>query len=112
MKIFVLSGQNDAANARHARALGAWEFISKPSDPAALRRALERALGVPPVSLGVAADDPGALVGNSAPLIKLREQIAQFADSPFPVLIEGEAGSGKELVARSLHGESSRAAKP
>src|SRR4051812_49104582 len=58
MKILVLSGQNDAANARHARALGAWEFISKPSDPAALRRALERALGVPPVSLGVAADEP------------------------------------------------------
>ena len=33
MKIFVLSGQNDAANARHARALGAWEFVAKPSDP-------------------------------------------------------------------------------
>src|SRR5207244_12388323 len=38
MKIFVLSGQNDAANARHARALGAWEFVAKPSDPALLRR--------------------------------------------------------------------------
>src|SRR3954468_1275545 len=71
MKILVLSGQNDAANARHARAIGAWEFIPKPSDPATLKRALERALGVPPVSLGVAADEPGALVGNSSPLIKL-----------------------------------------
>ena len=39
MKIFVLSGQNDAANARHARALGAAEFIAKPSDPAMLKRA-------------------------------------------------------------------------
>src|SRR4029077_14986363 len=38
MKIFVLSGQNDAANARHARALGAWEFVAKPSDPALVRR--------------------------------------------------------------------------
>src|SRR4029078_3221385 len=44
MKIFVLSGQNDAANARHARALGAWEFVAKPSDPALLRRLLSRAL--------------------------------------------------------------------
>src|SRR5205814_1845657 len=44
MKIFVLSGQNDAANARHARALGAWEFIAKPSDPKLLRRLLARAL--------------------------------------------------------------------
>src|SRR5204862_658213 len=47
MKIFVLSGQNEAANARHARALGAWEFIAKPCDPATLKRAFERALEVP-----------------------------------------------------------------
>src|SRR5262245_57951160 len=43
MKIFVLSGQNEAGNARHARALGAWEFIAKPSTPLALKRALARA---------------------------------------------------------------------
>ncbi len=47
MKIFVLSGQNDAANARHARALGAWEFVAKPADPASLARALARGLEVP-----------------------------------------------------------------
>src|ERR671925_691225 len=45
MKIFVLSGQNDAANARPARALGAWEFIAKPADPPTLKRVLERAGG-------------------------------------------------------------------
>ena len=111
MKILVLSGQNEAANARHARALGAWEFISKPSDPLALKRALERALGAPPTA-AAAAEEPGTLVGRSAPLEKLREQIAQFASSPFPVLIEGESGSGKELVALSLHRSSSRAARP
>ena len=47
MKIFVLSGQNDAANARHARALGACEFVAKPADPALLKRLLARALEVP-----------------------------------------------------------------
>src|SRR5919106_6020586 len=36
MKILVLSGQNDAAHARHARTLGAWEFVAKPADPARL----------------------------------------------------------------------------
>jgi len=108
MKIVVLSGQNEAANARHARALGAWEFISKPSDPLTLKRALERALRAPPTG----AEEPDALVGRSAPLEKLREQIAQFASSPFPVLIEGESGSGKELVALRLHRSSTRAAKP
>jgi DNA-binding NtrC family response regulator len=105
MKIFVLSGQNDAANARHARALGAWEFVAKPSDPAALKRLLDRATRE-------AAPEVTELVGASAPIEKLRSQIAQFAPSPFPVLIEGESGSGKELVAQSLHRLSGRAARP
>src|SRR5690348_18437492 len=61
MKILVLSGQNDAANARHARTLGAWEFVAKPADPALLKRLLARALSVP------AAED-GELVGESAAL--------------------------------------------
>ena len=111
MKILVLSGQNDAVNARHARALGAWEFVAKPSDPVTLKRALERALRAPPAEAAV-APQPSALVGTSPPLEKLREQIAQFANWPFPVLIEGESGSGKELVALSLHQQSSRAARP
>src|SRR5438552_17309881 len=68
MKIFVLSGQNDAANARHARALGAWEFVAKPSDPALLRRLLSRALELP------AAEDAD-LVGESPALAKLKSQI-------------------------------------
>jgi DNA-binding NtrC family response regulator len=105
MRIFVLSGQNDAANARHARALGAWEFVAKPSDPALLKRMLARALDVP-------AGDATELVGESAAAAKLRSQVAQFAASPYPVLIEGESGSGKELAARSLHRLSPRAMHP
>jgi DNA-binding NtrC family response regulator len=105
MKIFVLSGQNDAANARHARALGAWEFIAKPSDPVLLKRALARALELP-------AADEAELVGASPALTKLKSQVAQFAASPYSVLIEGESGSGKEMVARSLHRLSPRANRP
>jgi len=105
MKIFVLSGQNEAGNARHARALGAWEFIAKPSTPLALKRALDRARGQ-------AAPEVSELFGSSAPMEKLRSQIAQFASSPFPLLIEGESGSGKELVAQSLHRLSTRSARP
>jgi DNA-binding NtrC family response regulator len=105
MKIFVLSGQNEAGNARHARALGAWEFIAKPSTPLALKRALDRARAQ-------AAPEVSDLVGSSAPMEKLRSQIAQFASSPFPLLIEGESGSGKELVAQSLHRLSARSQRP
>jgi DNA-binding NtrC family response regulator len=111
MKIFVLSGQNEAANARHARALGAWEFIAKPCDPAALKRAFDRALELPKAPPAGAADASG-LVGQSPALDRLRSQLAQFANSPHPVLIEGESGSGKELVAASLHRMSGRSTRP
>jgi DNA-binding NtrC family response regulator len=105
MKILVLSGQNDAANARHARTLGAWEFVAKPADPARLARALARGLEAP-------AAEPADFVGASPALAKLKSQIAQFAAAPYPVLIEGESGSGKELVALRLHRLSPRASKP
>ncbi|MFN2645014.1 MAG: sigma-54-dependent transcriptional regulator [Burkholderiales bacterium] len=105
MKIFVLSGQNDAANARHARALGAWEFVAKPSDPSLLKRMLARALDTP-------AAEQTEFVGESPALLRLKNQIAQFALASYPVLIEGESGSGKELAARSLHRLSPRSARP
>jgi len=111
MRIFVLSGQNDATHARHARALGAAEFISKPCDPAALKKILARALAVRDAEL-VYTRGAEELIGQSPALMKLKSQLAQFADSPFPVLIEGESGSGKELVAQSLHRLSARADKP
>ena len=109
MKIIVLSGQNDEANARHARTLGAIDFVAKPADPARLKALLQQALNLNAAETGSAAS---GLLGNSPPMQKLRQQIAQFADAPFPVLIEGESGSGKELVAQALHRQSRRAAKP
>ncbi len=109
MKIIVLSGQNDEANARHARTLGAIDFVVKPAEPAQLKVLLKQALSVSSAETGSAAT---GLLGNSSPMHKLRQQITQFADAPFPVLIEGESGSGKELVAQALHKQSRRAAKP
>lgn len=112
MKIFVLSGQNDAVNARHARTLGAAEFIAKPCDPETLKKALGKALAFRAAELAMGAPEAEGLVGNSQAIAHLRSQLSQYADSPFPVLIEGESGSGKELVALSLHRQSSRTAKP
>ncbi len=115
MKIVVLSGQNDEANARHARTLGASEFIAKPCDAEELRAVLKKALEIRDAELTpapVEAEDRLGLIGDSAPMQKLRAQIRQYADSPFPVLIEGESGSGKELVATALHHLGSRADRP
>ena len=110
IKIVVLSGQSDEANARHARTLGAVEFVAKPCDPLKLKSLL---LDVLQMDSGDAAEGAkDGLLGNSLLIGKLRQQIAQFANQPFPVLIEGESGSGKELVARSLHSLSKRASRP
>jgi DNA-binding NtrC family response regulator len=109
LRIVVLSGQNDSANARHARTLGAVEFIAKPAPPDPLRNLLLRLLDLSPER----ADVPGpALIGNSPALQKLRNQLRQYADSPYPVLIEGESGSGKERAAAALHTLSSRSSHP
>ena len=114
IKIVVLSGQNDAGNARHARALGATDFIAKPCSPADLHKALHRALSYRSLD---ANREPGLgtspLIGNSPAIQKLRVQLQQYADSPFPVLIEGESGSGKEIVASScLHHDTKRRNRP
>jgi DNA-binding NtrC family response regulator len=110
IKIIVLSGQNDETNARHARTLGAIEFVAKPCELDTLRQLLKSALEMHDVELAVPPDS--RLFGKSALIEKLKQQIAQFASAPFPVLIEGESGSGKELVAQSLHARSPRAARP
>ena len=113
MKIIVLSGQSEAANARHALALGAAEFVAKPCDPEHLKKILLHELQFRAAEIsgvGLAEDDP--LIGKSPALHKLKSQISQYADSPFPALIEGESGTGKELVARMLHRLSWRKTKP
>jgi DNA-binding NtrC family response regulator len=113
MKILVLSGQNDAANARHARTLGAAEFVAKPCDPQNLKKILLHALQFRTAEIsGEGAADADPLVGRSPALQKLKSQLNQYADSPFPALIEGESGTGKEVVANLLHRLSVRRAKP
>lgn len=109
MKIFVLSGQNNDANARHALSLGAMEFIAKPCDMGRLRALLNEALRLQDAERTAEHRQAGCgLIGGSIAMQALRNQISQFADAPFPVLIEGESGSGKELVADCLHKMSAR----
>jgi DNA-binding NtrC family response regulator len=111
MKIIVLSGQTDESNARYARTLGAMEFVAKPAEPEALKSLLASALEATAVEQKPGAAKSG-LIGNGPAIAKLHQQIEQYAASIFPVLIEGASGSGKELVANSLHAQSPRSEKP
>lgn len=114
MKILVLSGQNEEANVKHALALGAVDFVPKPCDVERLHELLQNALKLQNAELGEEQREQQncGLLGNSLPMQTLRTQIGQFADAPFPVLIEGESGSGKELVANCLHRLSQRSRQP
>ncbi len=114
IKIHVLSGQSDDVNVKRALTLGAVDFIPKPCDVDKLKDVLLNALKVQNVELNEVKveQEHGGLLGNSLPMQALRMQITQFADSPFPVLIEGESGSGKELVAGSFHYASKRLQHP
>lgn len=111
IKILVLSGQNDETNARHARTLGAIEFVAKPCEPEKIKALLLGALQIHDAEISAQAGADG-MIGKSLLIEKLRQQIGQYANAPFPVLIEGESGSGKELVAAALHSQSQRAARP
>ncbi|MBP9118769.1 MAG: sigma 54-interacting transcriptional regulator, partial [Methyloversatilis sp.] len=107
-RIVVLSGQGEDGLARHARALGATEFVSKPASPHALHKLL--------CQLAETCDAPvpelPALIGQSEPVSRLRAQIVQYAELPYPVLVDGESGTGKDIVANCLHAGTVRQGKP
>lgn len=118
LKIVVLSGQSEDSTGRHARALGAVEFVAKPARPADLLRVLGKVAAAAAAEAGrgsepVPADDALAgLIGTSPAMRSLKSRIRLYADSPFSVLIEGESGSGKELIAAALHKLSGRRDRP
>jgi len=115
MKILVLSGQSERTNIQHALTLGAVDFVPKPCDADLLRSRLRHQLLILDAeqtkpTVDVTQND--LLLGQSPAMKTLRELVAQFADTPFPVLIEGESGCGKELVATCLHHQGDRSAEP
>ncbi len=113
IRVLVLTGQNEAANGRRARALGAAELVPKPCDPAHLKRQLFAALRGQNTETSAARDAQNYdLIGDSQPIRQLRAQIDTYASSMYPALIEGESGSGKERVAAALHHLSARAKQP
>ncbi len=97
---------------------GAFDFVSKPVDLQRLRDLAESALklrqrGNGRVDRGDSSDDARhELVGNSAPMQRLRGQVRKLARSQAPVFISGESGSGKEMVARLIHRLGPRAENP
>ena len=114
MKILVLSGQGEKSNIKHAMTLGAVDFIPKPCDIPLLKTRLAHQVMILEAEheRGVGELSGDSLIGQSEEIQTLQALIRQFADTPYPVLILGESGSGKELVAKYLHEKSTRSRAP
>ncbi|NOR43560.1 MAG: response regulator [Gammaproteobacteria bacterium] len=112
MKVLVLSGQDNDVNIQHALAIGAVDFIAKPAEPDLLLARLKHHERLHEIDQLRDAQKTVSMVGDSDAMKMINNQIAQFSDSPFPVLIEGASGTGKELVARALHENSKRSGEP
>ena len=110
-RIIVLSGQDDQKYVTAAKKMGALDFVSKPCDIAELKARLVKYVDSQQDSAAELHPVKG-IVGQSAAIELLRMQIKQLADSPYPVLIGGDSGSGKELTAQNLHNCSLRKDQP
>jgi two-component system response regulator PilR (NtrC family) len=91
---------------------GAFDFVAKPIELQDLRNLVGQALRIGPDEPAPQTPSANRLIGDSPAIRGLREQIAKIARSQAPVVITGESGSGKELVARLIHEQGPRANKP
>lgn len=113
--IAVITAFGSAENAVVALKAGAFDYVSKPVVLDELRVMVRSALKLSEAPAGPAAGEGSSgsrLIGNSLAMQALRAQIARLARSMAPIAITGESGAGKELAAREIHAQSSRAAKP
>ncbi|QDP26765.1 sigma-54-dependent transcriptional regulator [Bradyrhizobium cosmicum] len=101
--VVVLTAFASAANTIEAMRLGAFDHLSKPIGRAELKDLLCRLPERMPMVSGPDADTEDGLIGSSAPMRSVQKAIGLAADSNAIVLILGETGTGKELVARALH---------
>jgi len=118
--VILVTGFGTLDSAVEAAREGAWDFISKPFKVqevvAIARRALEQersSAGVEQRAEQISAPyEQGGLLGRSPVMIGLYKEIARVAPTRSTILIVGESGAGKELVARSIHQHSTRSAGP
>jgi nitrogen regulation protein NR(I) len=117
LPIILMTAHGTTETAIEATKLGAYDYLVKPFEVPELIELVEKAitsrrLMTEPVQLGVPGDTRDALVGNSRLMQSIYKEIGRVASKPVNVLIRGETGTGKELIARAVYHHSDRATAP
>lgn len=120
LPVILITGHGDISTAVQAMRDGAYDFIEKPYSAERLVKTVQRALEKRALTIEnrnlrrelEAHSTPGPrIIGKTGAMEKLRATISQVADTGADILVLGETGTGKELVARSLHEHSKRRVK-
>lgn len=106
----MITGETDMERATEAMRMGAYDYLMKPLDIDQLEAVMERALALENISAKRSVDisdeqdyKPGKIVGRSKAILELHKTIGLASRSFANVIIRGETGTGKELVAKAIH---------
>ena len=118
IKVIVLTGQNDQANALRAVELGAYDFLAKPCDPDVLGLVVGRAFRLYELQSEndrlrrlQAGDTMAGILTRDSAMLRVCRMIERVATSNATIMLLGESGTGKEVLAQSLHQHSKRAGR-
>jgi two-component system, NtrC family, response regulator AtoC len=116
LPVILITAHGTVDSAVEAIKLGAHDYITKPFDHDELRNIISKALATEEADRrrfrSPADHGRFGIIGQTPEMFAVFDLIGKVADSPTTVLITGESGTGKELVARALHGRSSRKSAP
>ncbi|MGK0186616.1 MAG: DNA-binding NtrC family response regulator [Verrucomicrobiales bacterium] len=123
MAVIMVTGYGSVETAVEAMKLGAFDYLTKPFELDDLQRTVNRAIEsvgakttVPQQSRKefeeVSLTTETRLIGQSSPMLRILELVDKVADNDSPVLLQGEFGAGKQMVARAIHNASERVNAP
>ena len=117
LPVIIITAHGTIANAVEAVKKGAFDYITKPFDQEDLKNVISKAVNTKSLSdrdvvLDSMEDGHYTLIGTSKPMLEIYDIVKTVAPTPTTILITGETGTGKELIARAIHENSARKGGP